>query len=345
MTSLGVYFQDDHPLTETIELARYAEQRGFTTAWQSETRLARESTVPVAAFLASTERIRAGTGVLNNWTRNPVTLACTFATLDELAPGRAILGIGSWYEPLASKVGVDRRRPVAAMRETVDAVRRLLAGETVTVDGDFVQIDDVRLDWGPVADQPRQVPIVIGATYMKMMELAGEIADGALLNYLVPPEYNDDALEHLEIGARRAGRTLADVERPQLILCSVSHDRDEALRHAKRMLAHYLRQAPHIAEISRAPDWLVERIEQTTSWPPTHGEIEAAAEVIPDEWAQSVTASGTPDEARAAVARYVEHGCTHPVLYPLGDARLAIDEIGGERPVAGHEQRGATANG
>jgi 5,10-methylenetetrahydromethanopterin reductase len=329
--SVGVYFQDDYPLAETVALVKYAEDRGFTTAWQSETRLARESTIPVAAFLSATDRMRCGTGVLNNWTRNAVTLACTFATLDELAPGRAMLGIGAWYEPLASNVGVRRRRPVVAMRETVGVVRRLFAGETVSFDGEFVALRDVRLDWTGTADRPRDIPIYIGASGPRMMELAGEIADGVMLNYLVPPEYNDDALERLAAGAARAERSLASVDRPQLILCSVSHDRDVALRHAKRMLAHYLRQAPHIAEISRAPAWLVEEIARSTSWPPTESEIDSAARLIPDDWAQTVTAAGTPEEARAAVARYVAHGATHPVLYLLGDARLAIDELSPSR--------------
>ena len=330
--SCGIYFQDDYPLVESVELVRYAEERGFTTAWQSEVRLARESTVPVAAYLAGTERIRAGTGVLNNWTRNPVTLACTFSTLDELAPDRVLLGIGAWYEPLARKVGVDRRRPLLAMRETVEVVRRLLAGESVTFKGEFVRVDDVRLDYVHDESRPKRIPILIGATYMKMMEVAGEIGDGALLNYLVPPTYNDEAMEHLEIGAGRAGRSVDDVARPQLILCSVSDDREEALRRAKLMLAHYLRQAPHIADISRVPKALMDRLEATVSWPPRREEIEKAVDFVPDDFVQSVTASGTADEARAAVARYVAHGCTHPVLYPLGDARLAVDTFAGWSP-------------
>jgi 5,10-methylenetetrahydromethanopterin reductase len=323
--SCGVYFQDDYPLSEALDLVAYAEECGFTTAWQSEVRLARESTVCVAAYLLRTEVMRAGTGVLNNWTRNPVTLACTFATLDELAPGRVMLGIGAWYEPIASKVGIARRRPLQAMRETVEVVRGLLAGESVTFNGEFVHIDDVRLDVVHGSDRRRDIPILIGASYMQMMEVAGEIADGVLLNYLVPPEYNDDALEHLQRGADRAGRQLENVQRPQLILTAVSRDRDEAFRSAKLMLARYLRQAEHIGKISRAPDWLVERIQAEVSWPARQAEVERAANFIPDDYVEGIMAVGTPSDARAAVARYVAHGCTHPVLYPLGDPRLTIE--------------------
>jgi 5,10-methylenetetrahydromethanopterin reductase len=330
----GIYFQDDYSLPETIELVEYAESCGFTTAWQSEVRLARESTVCVAAYLSRTQTMRVGTGVLNNWTRNPVTLACTFATLNELAPGRVMLGIGAWYEPIASKVGVDRRKPLQAMRETVEVVRRLLAAETVTFNGEFVHVDDVCLDVVHGTGLPREIPILIGASYMKMMEVAGEVGDGVLLNYLVPAEYNDTAMEHLEAGASRADRTLDEIERPQLILTSVSADRDEAFRSAKLMLARYLRQAEHIGKISRAPQWVVERINETVSWPARQEEVERAADFIPDEYVQGIMAVGTPDDARAAVARYVEHGCTHPVLYALSDPRLVIETFRNWSPPA-----------
>ena len=93
------------------------------------------------------------------------------------------------------------------MREVVEAVRALLANETVTFDGEFVHLDGVELDYVHQERRPKDVPIYIGATGMRMMELTGEIADGAVLNYLVSPEYNATAMEHLAVGAARAGRS------------------------------------------------------------------------------------------------------------------------------------------
>ena len=110
-TPVAVYLQDAHAVREGMEIARYAEVKGFQAIWQAESRLVREATVPMAAFLAVTERIKVGSGVVNNWTRNPALLASTFSTLDDLAPGRVILGIGAWWEPLAGKVGVHRVKP------------------------------------------------------------------------------------------------------------------------------------------------------------------------------------------------------------------------------------------
>src|SRR5262245_66596693 len=129
---IALYLQDRHPLRDAIDYVRYAESRGFEAVWQAESRLVRDAFVPMAAYAATTERIKIGSGVINNWTRNAALIAATFATLDDLPPTRAVCGLGVWWEPLATKVGVSRRKPLLAMRETVEVVRRLLAMEKVT---------------------------------------------------------------------------------------------------------------------------------------------------------------------------------------------------------------------
>lgn len=321
-----MYLQDDHPIPEAVEYVRYAEDRGFEAVWQAESRLVREATVPMAAFLAQTARIRVGAGVVNNWTRNPALLASTFSTLDDLAPGRVILGIGAWWDPLAAKVGIERSRPLTAIRETVEAVRALLADETVTYHGDYVHLDGVELDYVHQERRPKDVPIYIGATGMKMMELTGEIADGVLLNYLVPPTYNAQAMEALERGAARAGRTVDDLDRPQLVVCSVSDDRPAALDRARLLVTQYLGQQPHIMKASGVPITMLDEIGAMLTWPATHEQIVEASKVVPDDIVQMITASGTPDECRAKVAEYVAAGCTCPILYSVGpDVRLMID--------------------
>ncbi|HEX9681287.1 MAG TPA: LLM class flavin-dependent oxidoreductase, partial [Anaerolineales bacterium] len=226
---VALYLQDAHDLRQGLEYVRYAEARGFEAVWQAESRLVRDAIVPMAAYAAVTDRIRVGSGVINNWTRNIGLLAATFLTLDDLAPNRIVCGIGAWWDPLARNVGIERRRPLQAMRETVEVLRRLLRMERVTFHGDFHHVDGIELDVVHGRREPRHVPIYIGATGRNMMELAGEIADGVVLNYCVPPEYNDEALTHLEAGARKAGRSLEAVDRPQLVVCSVDPDRERAL--------------------------------------------------------------------------------------------------------------------
>ncbi|MDH3538496.1 MAG: LLM class flavin-dependent oxidoreductase [Acidimicrobiia bacterium] len=322
----GMYVQDAHPIREAMETVRYAESRGFTSVWQAESRLAREATVPMAAFLSQTEHIKVGSGVVNNWTRNPALLASTFSTLDDLAPGRVILGIGAWWDPLAAQVGIDRTKPLTAMRETVQAVRALLNNETVTFDGEFVHFDGVALDYVHQERRAKDVPIYIGATGMKMMELTGEIGDGVLLNYLVAPSYNERAMEALARGADKAGRAVEDLDRPQLIVCSVSDDRRAALDGARMLVTQYLGQQPHIMKASGVPQQVLDDVGNVLSWPATRDEIAAASKLVPDHIVQLITASGTPDECRAKVAEYVANGCTSPILYPLGpDVRFMID--------------------
>jgi 5,10-methylenetetrahydromethanopterin reductase len=326
MPRAALYLQDKHPIRDGIRYARYAEARGFEAVWQAESRLVREATVPMAAYAAHTTRIRVGSGVVNTWTRNVALLAATFVTLDDLAPGRIILGLGAWWDPLARKVGINRTSPLQCMRETVEACRRLFTLEEVTYHGEFVRLDGVRIDVVHGETGPRRIPIYIGATGPKMLELAGEIADGVLLNYMVSPAYNDAALERIAAGARRAGRRLEEIDRPQLVVCSVDRDRARALDAARILLTQYLGQQPHIMKASGVAPALIDRINAIVDWPARHEEIVRASRYVPDDVVQMVSAAGTPEECRTKVAEYVAHGATCPVLYPLGDdVELMID--------------------
>ena len=308
-----------------MEFAKYAEEKGFDAVWQAESRLVRESTVPMAAFASVTETIKVGSGVADVWSRNPARLAATFSTLDDLAPGRVILGLGAWWDPLAAAVGIDRAKPLGVMREVVTAVRALLNNETVTMHGNYVHLDGVELDYVYQERRPKDVPIYIGATGMKMMELTGEIADGVVLNYLVSPDYNARAMEHLQIGCERGGKRFEDLDRPQLVVCSVHEDRETALDMARMMVTQYLGQQPHIMKASGVPQSLLDAVGEVLTWPATHEQVEAASKLVPDEIVQMLTASGTPAEARSRVADYIKTGATCPILYPLGDVRAMID--------------------
>jgi len=322
---VALYLQDAHPIRDGMDYAKYAEERGFEAVWQAESRLVRDAIVPMAAYAAATDSIKIGSGVINNWTRNIGLLAATFLTLDDLAPDRIICGIGAWWDPLARNVGITRRKPLKAMRETVEVLRRLLALERVTYHGEFHHVDGIELDVVHGRREPRNVQIMIGATGPKMMEMTGEIADGAVMNYCVPPEYNDMALARLEAGAKKAGRTLDDIDRPQLIVCSVHENRDDAIRGAKMLLTQYLAQQPHIAKASGVKPEVVKQIQATLGWPATKEQIEKAMVYVPDDLVLRITATGTPEEARAKVMEYVKRGATCPILYPLGDPRLMID--------------------
>jgi 5,10-methylenetetrahydromethanopterin reductase len=323
---VALYLQDAHPIRDGVDYVRQAEAAGFDAVWQADSRLVRDAVVPMAAFAAATQRIKVGSGVIDIWTRNAARLASTFSTLDDLAPGRILCGLGAWWDPLAAKVGIQRSKPLTAMREVIAALRGLLGNQQVTLAGTRVRLDGVELDYVYQPRRRKDVPIYIGATGMQMMALAGEIADGVVLNYLVDPSYNVQAMEALAKGAAKAGRSVDDIDRPQLVVCSVDADRQAALDAARLMVTQYLGQQPHIMKASGVPQELLDEIATVLTWPATHEQVATASRLVPDDVVQRCTASGSPEEVVAKVDEYVANGCTCPILYPLGpDVGLMIE--------------------
>ena len=323
---VALYLQDAHSLQEGLEYVKYAEQKGFEAVWQAESRLVRDAIVPMAAFAAVTKKIKVGSGVINNWTRNIGLLASTFLTLDDLAPNRIICGIGAWWDPLASNVGIHRKKPLKAMSETIEVLRKLFNMETVTFEGEFHKVKGIKLDVVHGNTNPRKIPLMIGSTGEKMTELAGQIADGCVLNYCVPPEYNDKYIKHLKIGLDKVGRSLEDIDRPQLIVCSIDEDEDKARYYAKWLLTQYVAQQPHIAKASQTPQDIIDKVQSILGWPATKDQISKAMEYIPDDLVDKISASGTPDQAKKKVNEYIKHGATCPILYPMAkDVKLMID--------------------
>ncbi|MCS6783934.1 MAG: LLM class flavin-dependent oxidoreductase [Candidatus Caldarchaeum sp.] len=315
---------------EMVRYAQIAESHGFESAWIAESRLARDALTPMTAIATVTSRIKVGAGVINTWTRNAALIAQTFATMDELSDGRVLLGLGAWWDPLAWKVGIERTEPLRCMREYVQVIRSLFRMEEVTFEGKFVKMRGVRLDvLHGAGEKPRNIPIYIGATGWKMMELAGEIGDGVLLNYLVSPQYNDTALHHIKIGAAKAGRKLEDIDRPQLIACSMHPDGDKAVKLAKKHVTMTLGQQPHIMKASGVSEDLIQEVQRVMGgWPAKPGGIEKATEIVPDDVVRMITASGTVSDVINKVKEYMAHGCTSPLLLPLsGDPEYLIKSI------------------
>lgn len=323
-----------------LEVAEYAETKGFTEIWQADTRLARDCVVMMSALLTRTKTLRIGSGVLPIWTRNPAVIAATWSTMWELGgltedgQSRVMCGIGAWWEPIASRVGADRRRPLKAMREHVEAIRELFTMEEVTYEGEFVKLDRVKLDVAYGDRSPRDIPIYIGATGDKMMEMTGEICDGCVLNYVVPVEYIRSAVDKLAVGGAKSGKTIDQIDRPELLVCSLSDDDPaEAIRTGKALVAYYLGTEPHIMEASGADPDLVRRVQEIVGWPATEADYRKAADIIPDSLVRSLMAVGTAHECREKVAEYIDAGVTCPILFPMmDDIRSVVDAFGGWTP-------------
>ena len=293
---MALYMQDKHPIAYEIEMAKYAEDRGFSEIWQADTRLARDCIVMMSAFLTQTKRMRFGSGVLPIWTRNAAAIAATWSTLWELGgqvdgQSRVMLGIGAWWEPIASRVGVTRSKPLKAMREHVESIRELFTLKEVTYKGEFVNLDRIRLDVAFGDTGPRNIPIYIGATGDQMLEMSGEICDGVVLNYVVSVDYIRKAVDLVEKGALKAGKTLADVDRPELLVCCLS-DKDPAaaMAEGKKLVSYYLATEPHIMKASGVSDELLEKVHASMGWPATEEDYIRTAKIIPDEVVRNVMA-------------------------------------------------------
>jgi 5,10-methylenetetrahydromethanopterin reductase len=321
----ALYMQDKHPIQYELEIAQYAEERGFSEIWQADTRLARDCVVLMSAFLTHTKKLRIGSGVLPIWTRNPAVIAASWSTMWELGDkvdgrGRVMLGLGAWWEPISRRVGVNRTKPLTAMREYVESIRKLFTMEEVTYQGEFVHLDRVRLDVAFGDTSPRDIPIYIGATGPKMLEMTGEICDGVVLNYMVSIDYIREAVKLVEKGAHKAGKTIEDIDRPELLVCCLSdEDPAAAMLEGKKLAAYYFATEPHIMKASGVSQELLESVQAIMGWPATEEDYIKASKVIPEEVVRNIMAVGTTKECQETVAQYIDAGVTCPILYPMMD--------------------------
>ena len=227
---------------------------------------------------------------------------------------------------LQQQVGINRHKYLLAMREVVTVVRRLLYMERVSFHGEVVNIRDLMLDVANGRKEARRIPIYVGTVGPKMMALAGEVADGVLLNYMVSPRYNEMAVSQIEIGAKQANRSIFSVDRPQLIVCSVDYDRKQALDRSRKLVAQYIIQQPNMMRANNVPQGLIDEVQQIMQTPLIENPLERCTRLVPDDVVRMVTASGTAGDCRAKVREYIAAGATFPVLYPLNpDVRLLID--------------------
>lgn len=310
-----MYFTHELPLKDEIRYAKLAEEKGFDCVWQGQSRYNRDSIVPLAAYAAVTHRIKFGTGVLHALARNVAALAVEFITLDELSEGRASLGISALWDPMAHEIGIDTRKRLEAVEEYVTCLKRLFNGELVSFEGDYAKLRGVRL-----ARKPISIPVLIGATGLKMMQLAGRIADGVVMNYLISPEYTRECVESMRTAALEAGRQISDIDRPQLIACSLDDDWDRAASRLKPMVAQYLAKEPHIAKVCGASQKMVEEVQQVVRSSPNEDEgFKKAADLVDDKLVKRIAVVGDAEHCRIGVAEYLRSGCTCPLIYSVGE--------------------------
>lgn len=238
----GFGFVPKMPLSETLHIAQRGEALGFDMAWVPDQTFYRDPFLVLSHWAQATSHIELMLGVTNPYTRHPVQVARAMATLNEIAGGRANLGIGAGNRrELLLPMGQEQTAAAERCREMAVLVRDLLRGETVYHRTDSVVADDVHLEW---KSEQADVPIYIAARGGKTLEAAGEIANGAIIGALVSPEGLDYALAAVERGTRRAGRSLDDLTLISWITCFVTDDFSKVEARMKNSTAHIIGGAP-----------------------------------------------------------------------------------------------------
>lgn len=199
---IGVVFRPDFRPDTLREAALAAERAGVAELWLWEDCFLQGGIAAAAVALASSETLTVGLGVLPAPLRNVAATAMEIATLEAMFPGRILVGIGHGVQDWMRQVGAAVASPLTLMREYVTVLSDLLAGRSVTVDGRYVRLTDVRLDWPP----QQRVPVLIGGTGPKTLALAGEIADGVILDAQYTVTTLRDALGHVTAGRTADGR-------------------------------------------------------------------------------------------------------------------------------------------
>src|SRR5262245_37168318 len=316
-TGFATGYDPSMTVRDMAEIARQAEGRGYHMAFFSEALLCnRDSVTALTALGLATTRIALGaTQVVR--LRSPVVMAQTLASLDELTGGRIVLAPGACTDKHARRHGLVPITPALALREWVESVRLLLAGGKVSYTGQSVELDQAGLNWTP---RRWSIPMWLASISRTGLRLAGQIADGVVLDAHTSPEYAQNAIRILKDAVKEAGRDWGAFEVAQIIPCSIEDTHDDAVDAVRWEAASRFESPNFPAETERRlrvgePGVDREDFPMLMNALTTGGKA-AVARALPASLIEKTTACGTPDEVLARVARYRRAGVTFPLMRP-----------------------------
>jgi len=284
-------------MDESVARAVAAEKLGYESVWVTQLPDARDASLVLAAYAAATQRVTLGTGVLPIYTRHPTAMAQMAATLDELSGGRFVLGVGISHKvTVESMWGLRIDHPVDAMREYVGILRTSLREGAASIQG-----KQFTANWAYSAPRRPDLRIMISALNPRMLELAGEIADGVVLWMCSPRYIQDQVVPIVEAGRLKAGRSLDGFEVVAAVPACLTTDRTGAQEVFRQTVGRYA-SLPYYRKMLDASGFKDEL------------EKGIVSEAVLDELA------GIGDESRVrdAVRRYREAGVTLPGIGPFG---------------------------
>lgn len=300
------------------DIVQQAEARGFDSVWVGEA-WGSETCTMVGALLARSQRIHIGTGIVSLYLRPPTLTAMQAATLDLIAPGRARLGLGVSTRNINTFHGLGWDFPVSRTREYVALLRRLLAGERVTYEGQFYRPKGFQLS----IPAPRQLPLYLAAVNPRMLQLAGEIADGVLLAWL-PARQVPHSVAEIATGAKRAGRRLEDIDIGCYVHTLVTDDRERTLKQLRRVLVGYCQANTYIQGFRRfGYSDILDEVH--AYW--NAGDRPQAEAALSEKMVKELYIFGTPEECRAQLAAFTQGGLTLPIVAAPPSSRLTPDDL------------------
>ena len=309
---LGIAVPIQHPLTapECVDLAQRAEAAGYESIWIPEV-VGTDAFTLMTAMVGVTTRLHVGTGIVPIFTRTPSLMAMTAASIAQLAPGRVRVGLGiSTPNIIQNWHGMAYDKPLARLREYVTIIRKALAGERISQAHGAYPLRNFRLG---LSVSPPAIPLYIAALNPRMLQLAGELADGVLLNW-IPEGQVAWALEHLRAGANRAGHTLADLDVACLVRTCVTDDLAAARQWLRRELTGYAiveayqRYFQHLGFGS-------ETQAINAQW--QAGNRAGAVAAVSDTMTERLAVFGSAAQCRARLAGFVEAGVNLPIVFPF----------------------------
>jgi 5,10-methylenetetrahydromethanopterin reductase len=308
---LGLCFDGFYSVHEMIELAKLADDIGMESIWMSDHICFRDSLTAAMALLASTKSIRVAPAPMSPYSRHPIISAMSIATMDEFAPGRVIASPGTGNAAALKEAGMESPRPLKTMREYVEILRRLLAGDTVQFKGEMFQVNGAKMAFVPAAP----IKMYLTAVRPRMLQLGGEIGDGVLLSAGCAPGYIARCVAEIKMGAERAGASLPQRDIAGFVTASVSQNAREAIEANKMFLAYIFRNLHH-AENIRLGGGKVDQ--EGLAAAVSKRDWEAAKQFISDEVVHAHSIAGTVDECRKQLDSFIKGGLNLPVLLPMG---------------------------